>query len=144
MEIPHPFPAQVELAGKHLPLDKCTLGVPFYGRNDRDGDWTTYEDLQKDHWDAIKDLETDSVKRDGANVGFNSVKTIEKKTALALKSGLRGVMIWEVGQDCRLAETKGKLTHGATVHPRTCVSDDASLLLAVGRAVAAFEGSGEL
>ncbi len=37
-----------------------------------------------------------------------------------------GVMIWEVGQDCRVAP----VTHGATTHPATCPGgEDASLLV---------------
>lgn len=125
----------VDLAKKFLDPKKCTLGLPFYGRDSRSGDWTTYEDLQGQYGDVAADPKLDSVKRDrGVTIGFNGVKTIEDKVRLAKESGLGGVMIWEVGQDCRLAETSGKLTHGATVHPRTCVSDDASLLLAVSRA----------
>ena len=38
----------------------------------------------------------------GAVITFNGVKTIWAKTRLAAKLGLGGVMIWEVGQDCRL------------------------------------------
>ena len=134
----------VALAKQHLPPNKCTLGVPFYGRDGARGDWTTYEDLQKDHWDVLEDPTVDAVRHDGAAVGFNGAATIERKTTLALEQGLGGVMMWEVGQDCRLAETSGKLTHGATVHPRTCRSDDASLLLAISRARAAFAATPEL
>ena len=134
----------VALAKQHLPPNKCTLGVPFYGRDGARGDWTTYEDLQQDHWDVLRDPSVDAVRRNGAAVGFNGAATIERKTTLALEEGLGGIMIWEVGQDCRLAETSGKLTHGATVHPRTCRSDDASLLLAISRARAAFAATPEL
>ena len=30
---------------------------------------------------------------------FNGIKTIERKTQFAIKKGLGGVMIWEIGQD---------------------------------------------
>ena len=33
---------------------------------------------------------------------FNGPGTIAAKTELALRAGAGGVMIWEVGQDCRL------------------------------------------
>ena len=67
---------------------------------------------------------------------------IEQKTELALSAGLGGVMIWEVGQDCRLKPTGGKETHGDTEHPRTCMSDEASLLLAISRAIDQHEHTG--
>lgn len=114
-----------------LPPGKLTMGVPFYGRHSETGDWTTYEDLVQRHPLAP---DADSVPapkgRRAATIGFNGVATIERKTAYALEKGLAGVMIWEVGQDCRLVP----VTHGATTHVRTCPSDGASLLLAISRA----------
>ena len=35
-------------------------------------------------------------------LAFNGVSTIRTKTQRVMESGLGGVMIWEVGQDCRL------------------------------------------
>lgn len=117
-----------------LPPDKLTLGLPFYGRDTKKGDWTTYEDLVQRH-DPLA-LELDAVKAPGggkASIGFNGVTTIEAKTRYALEQGLGGVMIWEVGQDCRLVQ----VTHGTTTHVRTCPSDEKSLLLAITRAIQA-------
>eukprot|EP00434_Breviolum_minutum_P027461 symbB.v1.2.024278.t2/scaffold2286.1/size83374/3 len=51
------------------------------------------------------------------------------KTNYSLEQGLAGVMIWEVGQDCRLKP----VVHGPTTHVRTCPQDDASLLLAISK-----------
>jgi len=137
----------VALAKKWLPPRKCTLGLPFYGRDAKTGDWTTYEDLQAQFWDQVGgDPARDDVV-DAANrrrIGFNGAATVERKTRLAREAGLGGVMIWEVGQDCRLAETSGKLTHGATKHPRTCRSDAASLLRAVSRGCGAGPSGDEL
>ncbi|CAE8646563.1 unnamed protein product, partial [Polarella glacialis] len=118
---------------KILPAHQLTMGVPFYGRHSRTGDWTTYEDLVQKHWPL--DFSMDSVKApDGqATVGFNGVKTMRTKVEYSLKHGLAGVMIWEVGQDCRLAP----VVHGATTHVRTCPADDASLLLAITDSIAA-------
>ena len=67
---------------------------------------------------------------------FNSAELIARKTKLARTLGLAGVMIWEVGQDCRLAP----VTHGDKTHVRTCPGegDGSSLLAAVHRAVAEF------
>ncbi|CAE7503711.1 unnamed protein product [Symbiodinium sp. CCMP2456] len=84
-----------------LPPLQLTMGVPFYGRHSRTGEWTTYEDLVQKHWPL--DPKVDSVAAAGqGSIGFNGVDTIREKTLYALKQGLGGVMIWEVGQDCRL------------------------------------------
>ena len=51
----------------------------------------------------------------GAVVTFNGVKTIWAKTRLAAKLGLGGVMIWEVGQDCRLEPVRRVLCNALTL-----------------------------
>eukprot|EP00435_Cladocopium_sp_Y103_P029514 s1533_g7.t1 len=66
-----------------------------------------------------------------ATIGFNGVSTMSLKTNYTLQQGLAGVMIWEVGQDCRLAP----VVHGPTTHVRTCPTDDASLLLAITKSL---------
>jgi len=117
-----------------LPPEKLTLGLPFYGRHSQTGDWTTYEDLVQRH-DPLAP-KVDSVPApapDRATIGFNGVKTIEEKTRYALDRDIGGVMIWEVGQDCRLVP----VVHGETTHVRTCPSDNSSLLLAISRAATA-------
>ena len=113
-----------------LPAAKVTHGLPFYGRHMRTGDWKSWEDLVQQHRPA------DGVDEAGGYF-FNSAALIERKTRLAKRLGLAGVMIWEVGQDCRLVP----VTHGATTHVRTCPADgDAdSLLAAVSRGIAAAE-----
>ncbi|CAK0800476.1 unnamed protein product [Prorocentrum cordatum] len=120
-----------------LPPLKLTLGVPFYGRHSLTGDWVTYEDLVQQHHPLGPDVNhvpVDPEKFGGeATQNFNGVKWIEEKTAFALRHGLGGVMIWEVGQDCRLVP----VTHGAKTHVRTCPEDNASLLLAITRAAVA-------
>merc|ERR1712232_981989 len=113
-----------------LPPSKLTMGVPFYGRHSQTGDWTTYEDLVQRHHPL--DAKVDSVTVEGkATIGFNGVSTIGQKTRYALEKSIGGLMIWEVGQDCRLVP----VTHGETTHVRTCPSDDSSLLLAITRAI---------
>lgn len=122
------FGHKMALQGKDiLAATQLTLGLPFYGRHQQG--WTTYEDLVQEHHLETKP-ELDWI---GKEIGFNGVTTIEKKTQFALEQGLGGVMIWEVGQDCRLVP----VTHGKDVHKRTCPTDDASLLLAISRAIAA-------
>eukprot|EP01063_Lacrimia_lanifica_P017908 TRINITY_DN24891_c0_g1_i1.p1 TRINITY_DN24891_c0_g1~~TRINITY_DN24891_c0_g1_i1.p1 ORF type:complete len:334 (+),score=115.32 TRINITY_DN24891_c0_g1_i1:57-1058(+) len=76
-----------------LPKEKVALGLPFYSRNVKTGEWKTYEDL----WKSKKGFgaEVDKVGDDY----FNGRATIRRKTEYAIKEGLGGVMIWEVGQD---------------------------------------------
>ena len=58
---------------------------------------------------------------------FNGVKMIRKKVRHAIERGMGGVMIWEVGQDCRVQEKKT----GDVIHVQTCKSKNSSLLLAI-------------
>lgn len=70
--------------------------------------------------------------------GFNGIKTIERKTRLALEAGLGGVMIWESGQDCRV----NPVTRGGTTHGTTCPKgEESSLLRAIFRTVAAWNSN---
>eukprot|EP00656_Telonema_subtile_P013536 TRINITY_DN16874_c0_g1_i1.p1 TRINITY_DN16874_c0_g1~~TRINITY_DN16874_c0_g1_i1.p1 ORF type:complete len:156 (-),score=31.29 TRINITY_DN16874_c0_g1_i1:64-531(-) len=116
---------QITQAG--LPMARTCLGLPFYGRAASNGDWTSYEDLVQRHHPLDADL--DQIK----GVGFNGAYTIAQKTRLAVQAGMGGVMIWEVGQDCRLEA----VTHGAKTHPVTCpAGQHSSLLVAVTRAMA--------
>merc|ERR1712110_1391329 len=99
-------------------------GLPFYGRHSMTGDWTTYEDLVQRHHPLPPSSDSVPAPRDGRSadgtIGFNGVQTIEAKTRYALQKGIGGVMIWEVGQDCRLQP----VTHGEDTHRRTCPIDD--------------------
>ncbi len=128
-----------------LPRRAMTLGVPFYGRHSRTGDWTTYEDLVQRHHplDRAADAVPAPEREGGATIGFNGVDTIVAKTRLAARERLGGVMIWEVGQDCRLAP----VTHGETTHVATCPDgEESSLLVAIQRTIAteAASAGGEL
>mmetsp|Transcript_30981 Transcript_30981/g.71965 ORF Transcript_30981/g.71965 Transcript_30981/m.71965 type:complete len:158 (-) Transcript_30981:177-650(-) len=126
-----------EQAVRHLlPVEKLTLGLPFYGRNLRTGDWKSYEDLLKS---AAVQAQLDNDEVDGWY--FNSVSLIGRKTTLAVDLGLRGVMIWEVGQDCRAnAVVRGQTTHVATCGPAGKAS---SLLQAIASSMPAGEDGGE-
>jgi len=112
---------QARTAG--LPLEKLTLGVPFYGRDSARGDWVTYEDLIQQHNDLLP--EDDSVVKvvmekgdlkERKIIGFNGEETLKWKAELAFGNGLAGLMIWEVGQDCRV----NPVVRGDTTHVRTC------------------------
>ena len=107
-----------------LPLSKLCLGVPFYGRKATvEGDWVTYEDLVQEHKLTGKE---DVVTKDGVGVGFNGKQTLGWKVKLAVKENLGGVMIWEVGQDCRV----NPVQRGDTTHVTTCPDGEESSLLA--------------
>lgn len=73
-----------------LPAHKAVLGLPFYGKPRRDN-LSRYNELLAAGADPMKD-EFDSV-------FYNGINTIRKKTELARREGLGGVMIWEISQD---------------------------------------------
>eukprot|EP00729_Bicosta_minor_P006103 gene6103-11828_t len=79
-----------------LPPTKLTMGLPFYSRDVRTGEWDTYEDLVKRH--APKAGLKPGVDQIG-NRYFNGKDMIQRKTDFARSQNLGGVMIWEVGQD---------------------------------------------
>ena len=93
-----------------LPPAQVTLGLPFYGRHVQTGDWKSYEDLIQAN--PMLSESEDEV----SGYFFNGPKLIRRKTRLARELGLGGVMIWEVGQDCR----QHAVTHGETTHAVTC------------------------
>lgn len=81
-------------------IQNLALGLPFYARNIKTGDWKTYEHIVRE-WrhDGDGDV-VEMKKRDIAgDFYYNSYDTISKKTRYALRSGIRGIMIWENGQD---------------------------------------------
>lgn len=69
------------------PAEKIVLGIPFYGRNSQ-GRTRTYADLAGDE---------DADLIDG--YALNGRETVTTKTRFAMQADLRGVMIWELGQD---------------------------------------------
>ena len=113
---------------------RVTLGLPFYGRFLASGDWRSYEDIIV-HLNAGRPLapEADTLKdkSSGGTIAFNGAKTIRSKVADAVEAGAGGVMIWEVGQDCRRREVRRGDRPPAEKHAVTCPDASASLLLAI-------------
>ena len=107
-----------------LPAKKLTLGVPFYARHTKTGDWKTYEELVK----TLREKESDETAGFSDKVNtynsyfFNNPQLIGKKTTYAHEKDIGGIMIWELGQD---------------VHP----SDDQSLLKAITSRIPEFRAA---
>jgi GH18 family chitinase len=113
-----------------LPLHKITMGLPFYGRYVRGGDWVTYEDIVQKHVPLQSHL--DEVSDERGRLVFNGKDTIKEKALYAKQVGLGGVMIWEAGQDCRV---EAVTRHGKT-HVVTCpAGPESSLLVAITNAI---------
>lgn len=105
---------------------KLTLGLPFYGRDVKTGVWKTYEDIvQQNQITPQMDEVSDQY--------FNGVNTIKEKTQMAFHKKIGGVMIWEVGQDCRV----DPVTRSGTTHAKTCPKGkEDSLLNAIAETIA--------
>ena len=113
-----------------MPPHKVTMGLPFYGRYFRGGDWVTYEDIVQTH--APLPTHVDEVQDERGKLGFNGIDTIKEKVLYSRKLGLGGVMIWEAGQDCRIQE----VTRNGKTHVVTCPEGpSSSLLVAISEAI---------
>ena len=107
-----------------------TIGLPFYGRSVKTGDWKSYEDLVQ------QNVLTNGMNQINDQY-FNGVDMIRQKVRHGVQQGVGGVMIWEVGQDCRVVEKKT----GDVVHVVTCPKRNDSLLLAISKELATGTGS---
>jgi len=129
MAYDQPGPQHSSLSLAQTALDKAepffqqkhTLGLPFYGRKAKSGEWFTYEDIVQRQ--ATLQPELDTVD----DIGFNGISTIQAKVRLSINDNAAGVMIWEVGQDCRVKPVYRERQS----HPVTCPQPNASLLLAI-------------
>ncbi len=86
------------LFDKHkLPREKLVLGVPFYAQpEDVSINQMSYGAIVKANPQNAK---RDTVKLNGTTYYYNGVKTMQKKTKLALDNRFGGMMIWELGHD---------------------------------------------
>ena len=112
---------------------RITLGLPFYGRHVHTGEWKSYEDIVQQYYS------TPWAKQNEVHgYYYNGPELIQRKTRLAIELGLGGVMIWEVGQDCRVHA----ITHGLTTHVVTCpYGEDSSLLTAIRQGLSIQESA---
>ncbi|MCC7478040.1 glycoside hydrolase family 18 protein [bacterium] len=88
------------LLARGVPAQKLCLGVPFYARGvKRHGRALPYSHLAARNWLAPDEDQL-------GDMYYNGPGTLQRKTEYALKSGLGGIMVWEIGQDapdCKLA-----------------------------------------
>ena len=103
-------------------LSNMVIGLPFYGYrfNSTQGGLATgmsYSEIVSAHpglscdWDEV-DL-----------IVFNSPETIRKKVRYVIDNGLKGVMIWEMGQDINSSNEKSLLkavSQAACDQPAAC------------------------
>ena len=83
-----------QLLDMKIPAEKIVLGLPFYGRNLKTRDATTYREIQEQFSPKPDQDELQGVY-------FNGPEMIRRKTQHAIRSRLGGVMIWELGQDAK-------------------------------------------
>lgn len=95
MELAENVIANMERLGLNKSI--ATLGLPFYGRSKWRSGWRTYEDLASEHPSLGTNGGGDE--DPSGEYSFNGLDTIAEKVRLAKTAGLRGVMIWELGQD---------------------------------------------
>ena len=81
-----------QLLDLKIPAEKIILGLPFYGRDLKSRDAMTYAEIHEKHRPKSDQDEIQGVY-------FNGPETIRRKTQYAIRSGLGGVMVWELGQD---------------------------------------------
>jgi len=79
-----------------LPLDKLTLGVPFFGVQRKSGEAKGYSSII-DTEPSLADRVGIDESKDGTY--FVNARSMSQKVQMASKRGLGGVMIWEIGQD---------------------------------------------
>ncbi len=89
-------------------LSKIVIGLPFYGyrfNSDQGGLATALS-----YSDIVNTYPGLSCDRDDVNLTvFNSPETIRKKVRYVIENGLKGVMIWEMGEDLNSSNDRSLL-----------------------------------
>ncbi|MGM0900857.1 MAG: glycoside hydrolase family 18 protein [Bacillota bacterium] len=84
---------------QQIPTEKLVLGVPFYAQpEDPQAKQISYATIIKH--DATSSAH-DKITMNGTIYHFNGMKTMERKTKLALDYGFGGMMLWEAGHDAQ-------------------------------------------
>jgi chitinase len=82
---------------QQISTKKLVLGVPFYAQPENPAaKQISYATIIKH--DATRSTD-DKITMNGTTYHFNGLKTMERKTKLALDHGFGGMMLWEAGHD---------------------------------------------
>lgn len=81
--------------GEGLEKERMTLGVPFYGY-----DFTDSNNVTAVTFAQMVSMDTNYANIDQVGqIYYNGIPTIIQKTQLSLNENLKGIMMWELGQD---------------------------------------------
>jgi len=84
---------------QQISTEKLVLGVPFYAQpEDPAAKQISYATIVKHD---SKSTDHDKITINGTTYHFNGIKTMERKTKLALSHGFGGMMLWEAGHDAQ-------------------------------------------
>ena len=85
---------------------KLVIGLPAYGKTPADNTAIMYGDVVN-LYDPQPDI--DMIIHDSKTYYFNGINTIKQKTQYMLDNNLKGVMMWELGQDITVTDPKSLL-----------------------------------
>lgn len=101
-----------KLTDKGVPAGKITLGIPFYGRDVAKRERTAgYREIVGKYHPQPGTDEIDGLY-------FNGPATVRRKTEFARKTGLAGVVVWELGQDAAGNQSLLNVIRAAADAPR--------------------------
>lgn len=105
---------------QQVPLEKLTLGLPFYGF-----DFSNSSNVTSFSFNSMVSANPDYAYEDQVGLAYyNGIPTIQQKTSLALDQ-LSGVMIWELGQDALGAQSQYSLLNAIdeVINPSVAVEE---------------------
>ena len=93
---------------KGIEKSKIVIGIPAYAQTDIDQDFSaiTYRYIMETY---NPDINVDSVVDNNKTYYFNSVSTIKEKAQYVKNQNLLGIMMWELGQDLSVSDSKSLL-----------------------------------
>ena len=86
------------MARYDIPPEKLLMGLPFYGRI-FDGYSPDYWKKSQSYQEIVKDFSPSPEEDEAGGFYFNGPETVRRKMKIASDHALKGVFIWEIGQD---------------------------------------------